>query len=794
MRPLSPPSPSTSGRAALIVVTIVAVALGLVCLKACNGGGSEAPLADGFPLVRLELEPAVEAPVRELQIAHRWVVTRDLDPGVEVLTPHDHAVNPRGGPTDSKELMLLMRGEGHKRVTIPGPFEPSSFNTVAARILVFSSEAVKVVLRRDGEDVMTSAAQVVAGSVDFQQVFFELPRVRNQVRAFDQLAIDFEGRTKPVAVSRIDLIQRPLESWLPPCDRPAPVDIELESRMAVGISSVTPLEAETIVPPGGRLAFSYGQPRHLGFAKHGRPELAVTISNSDGEQTKTFELDDAMKGETRWHHASIDLAPFADRRAKFRFELRVPGDMPAYAALGSPVVFAKGEDPPTVLLITSDTHRADHLGAANSAYELQTPALDALGARGVFFERAYSSTNVTNPSHIALMTATHPRDTQIINNHVQLAAAAPTLAERFHEAGYVTYASLCAKHLGHETSGLGQGFDRMVKPRHAFTDAELAIAELEEWMPDADGRPLFVWLHVFDAHHPYGPPGEYDKLYYDKAKDPFDASLPAVTSRDENKNEVVLDTIFPPDLVGLRDLEFPKAQYKAEITYLDHELGKVFEWPRMQGALIAVTADHGECFGEHGVYYDHAGAYPQNIHVPLILAGPGVPQAVRTSHVVRQIDVGRTLLNVSGLGRAEFPGKDLLETIEDPGAADGPVYTISAHGFDASVTEGNMHLVLQLRKGQSTVLRRYEHCRVELYDLEEDPECTNDVWTSAEYREVGDRLRGKLETWVKSSKSTGWAQSSNMTPEQQAELEGLGYAGNAEILEVERVWLEDCEE
>ncbi len=76
-------------------------------------------------------------------------------------------------------------------------------------------------------------------------------------------------------------------------------------------------------------------------------------------------------------------------------------------------------------------------------------------------------------------------------------------------------------------------------------------------------------------------------------------------------------------LPGLRDPEWVRAQYRGEVSYLDGELGRLLESPRFAQGIIAVTGDHGESLGEHAIWWDHKGLYPNCLRVPLILAWPG---------------------------------------------------------------------------------------------------------------------------------------------------------------------------
>jgi choline-sulfatase len=119
-----------------------------------------------------------------------------------------------------------------------------------------------------------------------------------------------------------------------------------------------------------------------------------------------------------------------------------------------------------VVLVTSDTHRADHVGGphltGSSAQGRQggvvrTPALDALAARGVVYTDCFAPSHITLPSHAALFTGASPRDTGVLDNNTALGAAAPTLAEVFRAAGWLTAAAVSLDILVDGHSGFGQG-------------------------------------------------------------------------------------------------------------------------------------------------------------------------------------------------------------------------------------------------------------------------------------------------------------------------------------------------
>ncbi|MEM7516188.1 MAG: sulfatase [Planctomycetota bacterium] len=704
-----------------------------------------------------------------------------------------HELIPRGVLEPGQEgFALKMRmapgAQGRaKRVSFPGPFAPQEIDSVGLKMVFFEKEAVRVGFERGGETVILSDYQQVEDGELQRNFVFEFPQMETETEALDALVIETRGYSPLVCFLGAHLIEHPLESLLPAAqDGARAVAIGLESRLATGLTSRQPLTAECILPPRAQLSFSYGQPARLRRPDQGVATIVLTIEGArGGREVHEFPI----SSNQAWNFAELDLDAFADARAKFRFEVHSEGGQAALVALGEPTVFQQVESPFTVLLVTSDTHRFDSLGMTSSDDALRTETMDTLARSGVFFENVYSSTNVTNPSHIALMTATHPRDTAIVDNTTGLAEVAPTLADAFHARGFVTFACVSAAHLGDPISGLGQGFDRMSYPDLFARDAEITIAELQSWLPQARQRPLFVWLHLFDAHTPYRPPGDYNEMYWEGG-DPFDASLPEPSIEGTTDP----DSLLPRFLKGLRDFDFPEAQYKAEITYLDDQLGKLLAIDRFQGALVAVTADHGECLGEHGNFYSHAGTFPANLHVPLILHGPevaasGLPAGTRVPEPALHTDLGRTILNLAGMADVAFPGRDLLELARRERGADDTRFFLSANGFDASINKNGWHYFLQLEDtGQTNVPWATKRGDERLFDTNVDEDCAHDLASAPEFANKRNALRTELIEWLKSPEPTGWSRRGQVSELQLQHLSDLGYAQADEFTGEPATW------
>ncbi len=271
---------------------------------------------------------------------------------------------------------------------------------------------------------------------------------------------------------------------------------------------------------------------------------------------------------------------------------------------------------PDVVLVTLDTTRADRIGAMGDA-AAHTPVLDGLAARGALFTRAFASAPLTLPSHATIMTGLDPNQHGIHDNgRYVLADAIPTVAERLAARGYDTAAFVAAFVLDH-SFGLARGFARyddevettreplrFEVPRRsggAVTDRALA------WLDQPRSRPFFVWVHYYDVHQPRRPARPFDGL-----DDPYAGALATV----------------------------------------DAEVGRLLAGvERAAGGrqtLVVVVGDHGEGLGEHDEGTHGVLAYDSTLHVPLIVAGPGLPAGTRSDALVRTIDVAPTVLAATG--------------------------------------------------------------------------------------------------------------------------------------------------
>jgi arylsulfatase A-like enzyme len=298
---------------------------------------------------------------------------------------------------------------------------------------------------------------------------------------------------------------------------------------------------------------------------------------------------------------------------------------------------------PSVLLVSIDTLRADRVGAYGAS-DGATPAIDALAAEGLRFEKAISPAPLTLPAHATLLTGLLPPRHGVRHNGLfRLAEEHETLAERFRAAGYATGAVVGAVVLARRY-GLDQGFDHYddaiagakasptgypERSAVAVTDAALG------WLAERAG-PFFLFVHYYDPHAEYQP---------------------------------------PPELAA----RFPGRPYEAEIAAADAGVARLVaalrDAGRLDTTLVAVTSDHGESLGEHGERTHSYTLYDATLAVPLVLRGPGVPRGRSAGGVVSLASVAPTLLHLAGLAPLLDPdGEDLVARFESPAPSGGEAY------------------------------------------------------------------------------------------------------------------------
>ena len=382
--------------------------------------------------------------------------------------------------------------------------------------------------------------------------------------------------------------------------------------------------------------------------------------------------------------------------------------------------------PPSVVLISIDTLRADHLSAYGYR-GVETPALDSLRRDSMLFENAYCQVPLTLPSHATILTGLLPFQHGVRDNiGFRLSPEHATLASMLAPRGYACGAAVSSFALRHDR-GLSAGFDFYDDSfgRGSLDErpGEQTEMRLERWIESVSGRPFFAFLHLYEPHAPYSPPEPFRSRY---ATSPYDGEIAAADAA-----------------VG-RLLEFLKRR-------------RLYD-----RAVVVFLSDHGEGLDDHGEAEHGVFLYREAIRVPFFFKMPGARTSPSTfPSPVGLVDVVPTVLAAAGVAAPPgLAGVNVFADSREPRAS-RRIYAETLYP----------RLALGWSDLASLVDARFQYIeapRPELYDLVSDPVERADLSASrpAEFR----RLRLALEKMPHVSSVSGRA-----APQELEKLGSLGY-------------------
>ena len=358
---------------------------------------------------------------------------------------------------------------------------------------------------------------------------------------------------------------------------------------------------------------------------------------------------------------------------------------------------------PNVLLLVLDTVRADHLSAYG--YDRPTtPNLRRWAGRGVKFDRARATAPWTLPSHASMLTGCWPHQLSADVSH-PLDAAKPTLAEYLGDRGYATGGFVANTYYCNAWYGIDRGFDRYEDflENEQVTAVEIlrsstlgrrvakklgfrlatpgsrdsrksaaainrdALAWVDGLPPD---RPFFAFLNYYDAHGPYETPAGYARQFARPGDAP--ARDDAVIREFEGMaakapNPADPEAVGRVQAVGAEAARIMVDAYDDCIAALDREIGRLLDGLDARGTLkdtlVVITSDHGEHFGDRGLFGHGNSLYRPLIDVPLIVlppGGSGVSPGLVVADPVSLRDIPATVVDLLGsAARSPFPGASL---------------------------------------------------------------------------------------------------------------------------------------
>jgi arylsulfatase A-like enzyme len=335
---------------------------------------------------------------------------------------------------------------------------------------------------------------------------------------------------------------------------------------------------------------------------------------------------------------------------------------------------------PDVYLITIDALRAEDT-SAYGYYRQTTPNLEKFARRSFTFDNFFANANFTNPATSTIETGKLPWTDRVFqqggflrdeNQEQNLAAALKQrgyytasvvsnfLASPFHHRtlesydavqytaplglnglrlrglnliGLNTQATLSLS-LIRGVNSLASYLDRVLWPERYPLPAEAVFSRATELMErNGNSHPTFIWSHIYPPHDPYWVPPAYRNRFAPSTITSYKYMVP---EREKQGPGVSVEQL--------------RASYDEMIAYSDHCLGEFLDWldrtGRLDGAIVIVSADHGEFFDHNRLSHGSPDLYNGVVHVPLLIHLPGQKQGERIEQVAQQADLLPTILDL----------------------------------------------------------------------------------------------------------------------------------------------------
>jgi arylsulfatase A-like enzyme len=297
---------------------------------------------------------------------------------------------------------------------------------------------------------------------------------------------------------------------------------------------------------------------------------------------------------------------------------------------------------PNVVMIVMDTLRADR--THTHGYDLETtPVLDALAERGIAFDNARATSSWTWPSTVSMLTGLAPEEHGLVYpGSAWLRSEHVTLAELMQRAGLATGAFI-GNRLVAADFHFDQGFQTFHAPdANAFVDGVDLVPPALEWMDKHADERFFLYLHLVDPHREYEPlelsiaalPGQApaDERHYKLEEGVWPLVVESRAIADRKARPLLAEHYRPIDLDWM-DRSYDQVVHSGDY-WVGEVLAKLEALGLKDNTIVVFTSDHGEEIYEHGDASHGQSLHPELVHVPLVIAGPGVPTGERRADVM----------------------------------------------------------------------------------------------------------------------------------------------------------------
>ena len=438
---------------------------------------------------------------------------------------------------------------------------------------------------------------------------------------------------------------------------------------------------------------------------------------------------------------------------------------------------------PNILIIQSDQHRADCIGAYGNA-DIQTPHIDSLAGDGVRYDNSFCAYPVCTPSRYSFLSGLYVRQHLGGSNHCTLPSGLATFPRLLRDAGYrtkavgkmhltPTYADVGFDQLllaeqngagrydddyhrwlrdrgqGHFVDLLDQESEyRRQAPDTYWDNVGALVSDLDEeyhsttWIAERAVEEVATWnsggnllmASFIKPHHPFDPPASWADMYNPNALH----MLPGYTSTPQPQDLAFSRGYFPYDKMTEAKIRRAMAYYYATISQIDHHVGRLVALLKdknlYDNTLILYNSDHGDYMGYHHLLLKGNYMYDPLIRVPLIVKYPGQQQAGSVCNaLVNSTDCAPTLLQSAGCAvPRHMAGSDLLDLPERE-------FTFAESG------SGHSYMV---RSQRYKLLWCRDDVQSQLFDLEEDPYELHNLYADSGHGQIVVHMKSALAQWA----------------------------------------------
>lgn len=332
----------------------------------------------------------------------------------------------------------------------------------------------------------------------------------------------------------------------------------------------------------------------------------------------------------------------------------------------TPQVEIAASDGPVILIVV-DALRPDRM-STYGAKRPTTPNLDALADDGLVFTNFFTNGNWTRPSTASLLSGVLPHEHQVERDADRLADSYETLPEMLAAGGLKTGAVVGNGNAG-SAFGLHQGFEfyaDTVKHWDGLPNADQVLDLAIPFVRKHKDERFFLMLFLIDPHDPYHAPGKYENMFVESPE-----------------TRLIRTPHWELGRYTEAERERMTAVYDGAVRYTDEALGRFIGELKELGiydkSTLMVTSDHGEAFGEHGVYLHAHHLYEELTRAPLIVRAPKMSRRGGYTPILSQtVDILPTLVtHVGSKVQAPVHGVDLFAQLRDPRTLDPSRVVIS---------------------------------------------------------------------------------------------------------------------